>query len=92
MFPEELRLHVGQVGGFVERLFNGLRRLDPRVAVGDGREGHEPVIVHIDRLSNIGLPKLGLVQINWHVLTRDKVATSQPAGHSGVLDAALPQP
>lgn len=58
------QLYVRHVLRRLERGFNSLRRLFPGFAEGLGREFHKPVVIHIDRLRDVGFPLVRFVQID----------------------------
>ena len=66
MLAHEHGLNVRDVIGRMKRRFNVLGGLDASGAESLRREFHKPVVVHIDRLDDVGFPLLRLVEIDGH--------------------------
>ena len=64
MIAERRRLDISKVACITQGSLYILCRLDASFAESLGREGHEPIVVHVNGLSNIILPLLRLVEID----------------------------
>ena len=84
-------LDVRQIAGAMEGYFNVFGDFDTCFTERDGREFHEPVVVHVDGLRDVRLPHMWFIKINRHVCSRDRGSTSQPVGCSVEADDGPPR-